>query len=168
MQDIINQLNQSNPSATYTLNNNSIIGAWSQQSAASGIAGDTQIHADYNVTALLNPGNTYTLSEHMSASNKETGFGSGSFGPTAGQIDDSSATGSGGISLFSSSSSSFSGKTFMNKQKGFSKQFGGKPGSDTISYDFDASKVKQPLLDALNAAGYTEQKKSFFKSLFGK
>jgi hypothetical protein len=171
MQDIINQLNQTNTYASYVqTDTNTIVATWNKNAQASGALGSTEVHFDYQVIVTLNPTDaTYAYIEKMQSQNASTGVGANNIGLSANPFDNNNASnsGNGKVRLFSSSTESFQGKTFGSKQIGFTHQFGGKPGSDTITYNFDAEKVKQPLLAALQNAGYHEQKKSFFKKLFG-
>jgi hypothetical protein len=170
MQDFLTQLNQNYPQAIYTLNGNIITGTWNKNAVATGAIGSTSIHFDYSVNVTLNPDMSFTYSETMSSQNSSAGPGSSSdnllsadmFGANQQQQNPDS------VNVFSSSSDTFKGKTFGMKQKGFVHEFGGTSGQNTVSYDFDAEKIKQPLFQALVAAGYHEQKKSFLKGLFGK
>lgn len=172
MDDFVNQLNQNNPEASYSFNGNTITGTWSTSASASGTLGTDKIHLDYSIIVNLNPDKTFSYHENMQSANSNSGLDSSVGGPTGDPLGEAFGEqpqqSDGGINIFSSSGGSFSGKTFGQKQKGFSMQFGGKPGQNSYSYDFDASKIKQPLLQSLLASGYTEQKKSLLKSLFGK
>ena len=171
MQDYITQLNTANPNVHYSLEGNTITGSWNEQAVASGALAQSQVHMDYAIIVTLNPDRTYTYTEKMSSSNTEAnalGDELGASSPLGLRSEDNQPKNDGSINLFSSSSSTSSGKTFGMKSKGFTLVFGGKNGVDSYSYDFDADKIKQPLLQSLQASGYTEQKRSFLQKLFGK
>jgi len=169
MEALVSQLNQANPDASYSLSGAAITGTWNQSATASGTLGTDKMHMDYSVVATLNPDNTFTYIENMKSSNSSLGAGANTLGPTADQsMDNGAPVDDGGINVFSSSNQIFKGKTFGEKEMGGTFTFGGKKDSNSFTYSFDADKIKGPLLLALQAAGYAEQKKSFLKSLFGK
>ena len=169
MEAIVSQLNQANPEASYSLSGATITGAWNQSATASGTVGTDKMHLDYSVVATLNPDNTFTYIENMKSSASSVGIGANTLGPTADQsIGNDTPVNDGGINVFSSSNEVFKGKTFGQKEMGATFTFGGNKDSNSYSYNFDADKIKKPLIQAIQTAGYKEQKKSFLKSLFGK
>ncbi len=150
MEQIIATLNQNQDGATFALQGQQVIGSWQQDEAARGALSGSSIDLGYQITVTLNPDNTFTYKEKLSQQN------------TQGGLDVSK----GGLS-FEKSSDTFSGKSFGTKKMGYTHHFGGDSASNKYSYNFEADKIKKPLLAALEGAGY-QQKKSFFGKLFGK
>lgn len=171
MEEVIAALNQNNPAVGYSLSGNTIVGAWSQSATATGAFGQNKMNINYLVTVTLNPDRTYTYVERIDSGSSDAGANAAN---SANMLDPMGAMNlpgqrpsDEGTSLFSSSKNTFRGKTFGTRAKGFSFEFGGRPGQNSYTYDFDASSIKQPLLQALNTLGYTEKKTSVFKRLFG-
>lgn len=167
MEELVNSLNQNNPTAKYSYDNATIVGSWNKSATATGALSQSKINLDYSVIVTLYPDRTYTYTEKIDTNSTNTGPSTGTMLDPTGmalptqQFDDDSTT------LFSSSSNTFRGKTFGTKQKEFTFKFGGKKGQDSYSYDFDASAIKNPLLEALRRAEYKPRKQSIFARLFG-
>lgn len=149
MEEKINNLN--NNEVSYIFTQPTIIeGTWRKDANAQGLLGGSSIDINYKITVTLNADNTYTYKENLAENNTKA-----------------KVSLSGGTLSFGGSSSKFSGKTFGMKKMGTTIHPGGSSDSNQYSYQLETTKIKQPLLMALQESGYQE-KKGFFGKLFGK
>lgn len=151
MEDWLANLNQNQTGAVYSSDNGTTVtGSWRQDEQARGALSASGVDLDYQITVELNQTDkTFTYKENLKQSESHSGFN-----PSNGKIS------------FGKSTSTFSGKSFGAEKSGYSHHFGGSPEENKYSYSLENERIKQPLLNALTAAGYT-QKKSFLGKLFG-
>ncbi|MGY1814548.1 hypothetical protein [Blastococcus sp. SYSU D00820] len=148
------ELNRPGQPFTYSCQGNEVVGTWdiADVSYSNLVAGGT-IDEDYSITVTLDEASgTYDFTERRSSGRSSGGLRSdGSIG-------------------FSSSRSTFKGKTFGKSWGGgaaLSATSHGQPGQ-TWSYSFETSRIKQPLFDLLASAGWEPEKKGFLARLFSR
>jgi hypothetical protein len=145
------QLNNPNEPIRYEMNGTQIVAHWDVAHVAFVVLlGGGTIDKEYALTVDLDP-----EKEHYSFEERK---------------DDSETHGS--IGTDGSISFGGSASTFKGKQKSFSWGAGagtrveGGDSAHTYRYEFEDSRIKNPLFGLLEQAGY-EQKKGFFGRLFG-
>jgi hypothetical protein len=145
-------LNTDANTAAYQLTGATVLGTWNFAGSAQGALSQSNVDKSYQVTFSFDEiKREFWFEEATQTQNSGV-----SFNPLSGDIS------------LGASSSGFKGKQWGTHEKSTVIAFGGKPGSDQYSYDFQPDKIKQPVIDLLKNAGWTERKKGLFGSLFGK
>ncbi|MCA9348429.1 hypothetical protein KC867_03400 [Candidatus Saccharibacteria bacterium] len=129
-----------------------IIGQWNILDAKwLGILSANSAQKDYTITIDLDePNHKYKYVESSQSSESSAGIGG-----------------------LSTEKSFFKGKQFGTHQAGIEIGFGMKNKDEptkvvgAATYNFNNSQIKKPLLDLLQQAGWSENKTSFLKKLFG-
>jgi hypothetical protein len=135
----------------YSADGNRIVGTWDIADVTyQGLVTAGTIDKDYVLTVTLDEASgSYAFTERKTDSESDVSF-------------------SGGQARFGGSKQFFTGKS-VGKQWGGGMALGatshGQPGQ-TWSYEFETSRIKQPLFALLESAGWQPAKKGFFARLF--
>ena len=145
-------LNTPEAIGSYDTSSGQIVGSWNYNSSAKGALESAHVDMTYKVTFTLDEAtHAYSYIENTGSQQNQT-----SLNPLTGKVE------------MGGSSSMFKGQQFGDKTASFNLSFGGKPGENTTSYSFSSKDVKNPVFALLASTGWTETKKGFLKSLFGK
>lgn len=147
------ELNAPGQPFTYHCDGNLVIGTWDIADVSfQGLLSAGTIDKDYEITVTLDEAaGTYDFSERKTDSESDVRFSGGKL--------------------------EFGGSKQVFKGKQIGKQWGGGAAlratshgetGHTWSYEFETSRIKQPLFDLLASAGWEPEKKGFFARLFSR
>ncbi|MGY1619388.1 hypothetical protein ACI797_21825 [Geodermatophilus sp. SYSU D00691] len=147
------ELNPPGQPFRYTAQGDTIVGTWDIADVTyQGLLSAGTIDKDYAITVTLDEGSgTYEFTERKTESESDVRFRDGKM--------------------------EFGGQKEFFKGRSVGKQWGGgislratSHGQEghTWSYEFETSRIKQPLFDLLAAAGWEPEKKGFFSRLFSR
>jgi hypothetical protein len=150
---VTTELNPPGQPFRYTVDGNRIVGTWDVADVTyQGLLSAGSIDKDYLITVTLDEGSgTYDFTERKTDSESEVRV-------------------SGGSIQLGGSKSTFTGKSVGKSWGGGVAPRATSHGQTghTWSYEFETSRIKQPLFALLESAGWQPEKKGFFSRLFSR
>jgi hypothetical protein len=150
---VTTELNPPGQPFRYTVEGNRIVGTWDVADVTyQGLLSAGSIDKDYAITVTLDEGSgTYDFTERKVDSESNVSFSDGTLS-------------------FGGSKQAFKGKTVGKSWGGGAALRATSHGQTghTWSYEFETSRIKQPLFALLESAGWQPEKKGFFARLFSR